>query len=80
MSENTKYEFLKLSKLRTDKGLSKTELAARSKVSVTTVREAEKRNGKKQETLMKIFNALNADDLYNNALKASEYIKAKASA
>lgn len=79
MAENTKFEFLNLSKLRTNKGLSKTDLANRAKVSVTTVREAEKRKGKKEETLRKIFNALNATDLYDGSLKASEYIKSKAS-
>lgn len=77
MSENTKYEFLKLSRLRTDKGLSKTDLAARASVSVTTVREAEKRKGKKKETHMKIFNALNASDLYDGGLNADDHIKEK---
>lgn len=72
-----KFEFLKLAKLRADKGLNKTDLANRAKVSVTTIREAEKRHGKKKETLMKIFNALNQPDLYNGSLVADDLIVPK---
>ena len=58
-NETAVYEFLKLQKLRADRGISKTELARLSGVAVNTVSSAEKRIGKRYETLMKIFNALN---------------------
>ncbi len=80
MDGENKFEFRKLPKLRADKGLNKTELASRARVSVTTIREAEKRHGKKQETLMKIFNALNEPDLYNGTLVASDYVVSKSEA
>jgi transcriptional regulator with XRE-family HTH domain len=72
-----KYEFLQLSKLRADKGLTKVELAKKANVSASTLRDAEKRKAKKRETQMKILNALNASDLYDGALDADEYIKEK---
>lgn len=77
MAKSTKHVFLKLSRLRSDKGLTKTDLANRSGVSVTTIRDAEDRKAKKRETLRKIFNALNEPDLYDGTLVADEHIVEK---
>jgi len=77
---SVKYEFLKLTNLRTAKGLNKTQLSQSSDVSITVIRQAEKRVGHRQETLMKIYNALNHPDYYNGTLTpVDKYIRKKSS-
>lgn len=76
-AQSEKFEFIKLGKLRADKGLSKSDLSKRAGVAVNTITTAEKRKGNRRETLMKIFNSLNEVDLYNGALNADEFIKRK---
>jgi transcriptional regulator with XRE-family HTH domain len=71
------YEFLRLSSLRADKGLSKAELARLANVAPNTLSSAEKRVGKKYETLMKIFNVLNSKLYYAGTLIQNDLIKLK---
>lgn len=77
MTESDVYVFLKLPKLRADKGLRKSELARLANVAVNTLNTAEKRLGNKLETLMRIFNVLNGSDYYDGALSSDELIVLK---
>ena len=75
---SVKYEFLKLSSLRVAKGLTKTRLSELSKVSITTIRAAEKRVGHKEETLMKVYNVLNGPKYHNGTLTpVDSYVRKK---
>ncbi|MEM6275359.1 MAG: helix-turn-helix transcriptional regulator [Pseudomonadota bacterium] len=74
MPDNDVYVFLKLQKLRADKGLRKSELARLSNVAVNTLNAAEKRVGNKLETLMRIFNVLNSTGYYDGTLSPDELI------
>lgn len=77
MSTN-KYKFIGLTGLRASKGLTKRELASESEVSETTLRDAERRLGHRQETVMKIYNALNSPKYYDGTLIPVEsYVKRK---
>jgi transcriptional regulator with XRE-family HTH domain len=71
------YEFVGLSRLRADKGISKSELARLADVAPNTLSSAEKRVGKKYETLMKIYNVLNSSQYYNGSLEHADCIKLK---
>ncbi len=78
LDKNNSFEFLKLTKLRADKGISKTKLASEAGVTVNTISAAEKRIGNRYETLMKIFNILNGDRYYAGILNQDDLVIRKA--